>query len=266
MKKLYAGIIIVAVILSVSIVYSYILVSNGPINPLGRLAFVKIENPDMFPGHPHSQLLANYATQQGSPCVLVVHYGGSSDYRSYEEINTTNTNQSGVYIIEAAFIDTQGKGSANLTQINLLDSLKVALFGVPDDRYRYVSDGIIYETYDEMMNHINTLAKQHGQNGPLPIVWHGGVRNNNPIIEPGCGFPFYFQILTKTYGLIPAYTYMFYGLIYPYLHSPSWMYELSHASELQKLYNEGELNYDFPNRTSNTDNYILNNYSNNTTY
>ena len=54
-KKVWAfvAIGIIAVILG----YSYVTVSNGPIEPLGRLAFVKIANPDMYPGHPHANLL-----------------------------------------------------------------------------------------------------------------------------------------------------------------------------------------------------------------
>ena len=126
-KKIIIGILILT-ILSVSTLYSYSVVSNGPINPLGRLSFVKIENPDMYPGHPHSQLLANYSAERGSKCVLVVHFAGSSNYRSYDQpINNTTNNQSSVFIIEAAYIDTQGKGSANLSQINFLDSFKVAI-------------------------------------------------------------------------------------------------------------------------------------------
>ncbi len=59
------ALIVVVAILAVVLLYSYITVSNGAINPLGRLSFVKIENPDMYPGHPHSQLLANYAARKG---------------------------------------------------------------------------------------------------------------------------------------------------------------------------------------------------------
>ena len=265
MKKLYIVLIIIAIIISVSVVYSYITISNGPINPLGRLSFVKLENPDMFPGHPHSELLANYAAERGSACAMVVHFAGSSNYRSYQENNTTNSKQGSVYIIEVAYIDTEGKGSANLTQINLLDSIKIALFGVPDNRYKYMSDGTVYNTYDEMMAHVNSVAQAHGQQGPIPIVWHGTVRSDSPLIDPGCGFPLYFQILTKTYGLIPAYTYMIYGLIFPFFNSPSWNYELTHASQLQNLYKEGDLNNNYTNTTSNTDKYIHNNLSKNRT-
>ena len=78
-----------------------------------------------------------------------------------------------MYIIEVAYIDTQGGGSKSLSQINFLDSIKVALFGVPDGRYKYMSDGVVYNTYDEMMSHVNTLAKEHGQTGPNPLFGMG---------------------------------------------------------------------------------------------
>ena len=249
--------LIALAILAVIIGYSYVAVSSGPIEPLGRLAFVKILNPDMFPGNEHSQLLAQYAADRGSQCALVVHFKGTSNYRSYwQELNSSSSSsQSGVYIIEVAFIDTQGGGSKSLSQINLLDSLKVALFGVSDGRYKYVSDGVTYNTYDEMMAHVETLAKEHGQTGPIPMVWHGTVRTDNPIIDQGCGFPLFFQIMTNTYGIIPAYVYTIYGMIFPYLHSPYWQFELSHASQLQQLYNAGELNTYKNTLTTNIDKY-----------
>ena len=263
MKKLI--IIMIITILTIILLYSYITVSNGPINPLGRLTFVKIENPDMYPGHPHSELLADYAEERGSQCALVVHFAGSSNYRSYpQNINDTSSNHA-VYIIEAAYIDTQGVGSASLSQINMLDSFKLALFGVPDNRYKYMSDGTIYNTYDELMVHVYTLAKEHGQQGPIPMVWHGSVRSDNPNLNPGCGFPLYFQILTKTYGIIPAYVYMISGLIFPYIHSPYRNFELFNALKLQNLYNQGELNFDFTNISSNTNKQILLNQTNNLT-
>ncbi|MGB9199950.1 hypothetical protein [Methanobacterium sp.] len=252
-------------ILAIIILYSYITVSNGPIDPLGRLSFVKIENPDMYPDHPHSILLAEYAEDRGSNCALVVHFAGSSNYRSYpQKLNDTDSNKT-VYIIEAAFIDTQGVGSANLSQINKTDSLKLALFGVPKNRYKYVSDGKVYNSYDALMAHVYTLAKEHGQKGPIPMVWHGSVRSDNPNINPGCGLPLYFQILTNTYGMVPAYVYVVYGLIFPYINNPYRNFELSNASNLQKLYNEGELNYDFVNISSNTDKNRLINTTNNIT-
>ena len=180
----------------------------------------------------------------------MVHFAGTSTYSSYQEGN--------VFIIETAFIDTQGGGSQSLSQINLLDSVKVALFGVPDGRYKYMSDGVVYNTYGDMMKHVNTLAKEHGQQGPIPMVWHGTVRTDNPIIDPGCGFPLFFQILENTYGIIPAYVYTAYGLIFPYLNNHYWPYELTHSSELQQLYNNGSLNNNYVNTHTNTGKYYQN--------
>jgi hypothetical protein len=259
MGKIKLFSLVALAILALIIGYSYITVSNGPIEPLGRLSFVKIANPDMYPGHSHAKLLGEYAEERGSPCIMVLHFAGSSNYRSFpQEVNTTSYQQGSVYIIEVAFIDTQGGGSKSLTEINYQDSLNVALYGIPDGRYKYMSDGVIYNTYDEMMAHVTALAQQHGQTGPLPITWHGSVREGSPIITPGCGFPLFFQILTKTYGIIPAYTYTIYGLIFPYLNSPYTNYELSHTSQLQSLYNEGDLNVDKSNITSNVDKYYNN--------
>ncbi|WP_369792052.1 hypothetical protein [Methanobacterium sp. SMA-27] len=187
-KKIWA--FVALGIIAVIIGYSYVTVSNGPIEPLGRLSLVKIANPDMFPGHPHANLLGEYAMEHDSKCALVVHFAGSSNYRSFPETvnDTTSHEQGNVYIIEVAFIDTQGGGSKSMSQVNILDSLKVALFGVPDGRYKYMSDGTIYNTYDEMMAHVNQLEQQHGQEGPLPTLWHGTVRTDSPLIDPGCGF------------------------------------------------------------------------------
>ena len=221
--------------------YSYVTVSSGPIEPMGRLAFVKLTNPDMYPGHPHSELLAKEAEAQGSKCALVLQLYGGSNYRSYQEGN--------VYIIEVAFIDTQGMGSINMSQVNFLDSIKVALFGVPDNRYRYMSDGHVYNTYDEMMAHVNELAKEHGQQGPLPMVYKGTVRQGNPVITPGEGFPLYFQILTKTYGIIPAYVYTVSGMLSAYFHDPYRDFELKNAEQLQYYYNQGLLNQNYETNT-----------------
>jgi hypothetical protein len=227
---------ILVVILGIIVIifgYSFYVTSNGPIQPLGRTAFVKLANPDFYPGHPHSELLAKYATEHNSKCALVTHFGGSSNYRSYQDGD--------IFIIELAFIDSQGTGATGET--NYLDSFKIALFGVPDGRYKYKSDGIIFDTYDEAMDHVNTLAQQHGQEGPLPMVWHGDARSGNPMFIQGCGFPLYFDIMRRTYGIIPAYIYTLYGMIFPYLYNPYRNFELSHASELQQLYQAGDLDY-----------------------
>ncbi|MFY9638131.1 MAG: hypothetical protein WAK14_04935, partial [Methanobacterium sp.] len=112
MKKILIVVIILISFSAVIIGYSYSVVSNGPINPLGRLSFVKIENPDMYPGHTHANLLASYAAERGSKCAIVLHFGGSSNYRSFPtEVNNSNGTNQSVYIIEVAFLDTQGTGS-----------------------------------------------------------------------------------------------------------------------------------------------------------
>jgi len=258
-KKIWVTVVALGLI-AVILGYSYVTVSNGPIEPLGRLSFVKIANPDMYPGHPHANLLGQYALERGSPCALVLHFAGSSNYRSFPEVvNDTTSHQSGnVYIIEVAYIDTQGGGSKSMSQIDMLDSLKVAIYGVPDGRYKYMSDGTIYNTYDEMMAHVKQLEQEHNQTGPLPTVWHGTVRTDNPLIDPGCGFPLYFEIMTKNYGIVPAYVYTAYGLMQIFMYSPYWKYELTHATELQTLYNEGALNLDKSNVASNVDKYYEN--------
>jgi hypothetical protein len=248
--------VVVVSIIALILLFSFVVVSLGPFQPLGRLSFVKLENPDMYPGHPHSTLLAQYAEKKGSKCAMVLHFAGSSRYASYQEDNVNSTSDpNGVYIIEVAFIDTQGGGSSSLNQINILDSLKVALFGVPDGRYLYMSDGVIYTSYDSMIKHVNSVAKQHGQQGAIPMVYHGTVRTDNPILAPGCGFPLYFQILTKTYGIIPAYIYTISGMLFPYLESPYRNYELLHSTELQYYYNNGYINIDYTKGNTNTSKY-----------
>jgi|WetSurMetagenome_2_1015567.scaffolds.fasta_scaffold383907_1 hypothetical protein len=233
MKWILIGIVLIlGVIISILIGYSYTATVNGPITPLGRDCFVKFANPDFYPGHPHSQLLAKFADDRHSKTALVVHYGGSSNYRSYQEGD--------VYIIEMAFIDTQG----NAANINYWDSLKVAIYGIPDGRYKFKSDGVVYETYDEAMAHVYSLAEAHGQQGPIPMVWHGSARNGNPMFIQGCGFPLFFDIMERTYGVIPAYIYTINGMIFPYFNDPYSHYELAHYIELQTLYQQGNLNYD----------------------
>ena len=177
--------------------YAYVSTINGPITPEGRLAFVKVANPDMYPGHLHSQLLAKFANESGSKSILVVHFAGSSNYRCYKEGN--------VEVLELAFIDTQGTGAVGDT--NYLDSLKIALFGAPEGRYHYKSDGKFSTNLDEAMDYLYGIAEENGQEGPIPMYWHGTARKDNPMFAQGCGFPLYFDIVRQHYGIIPAYVY-----------------------------------------------------------
>lgn len=213
--------------------YSFLITLIGPIEPVGRLGFVKFANPDMYPGHPHSQLLAQYAKQRNSKSILVCHFAGSSGYNSYMEGD--------VYIIELAFIDTQGTGAAD--PVNMLDSFKVALFGVPDGRYKFKSGGRVFKSYDGAMEYVYKKAEDHGQQGRIPMVWHGTSRSENPIFNQGCGFPLYFYIMSKEYGMIPAYLYTITGMIFPYIENPYKTYELLNAPQLQQLYTGGDLDY-----------------------
>ena len=224
--------VIIAVLLLI-VGYAYVSTANGSITPEGRLALVKLANPDMYPGHLHSKLLAQQARDMGSKTALVVHFGGSSNYRSYMEGD--------IFIIELAFIDTQGTGATGPP--NYLDSLKIALFGAPDGRYKYKGDGMTFNSYDDAMNHVYKLAQEHGQQGPIPMVWHGTARSGTPLIAQGCGFPLYFDILRRQYGIIPAYVYTFVGMFSPYLKDPYANFELAHSNELQNYYKQGMINF-----------------------
>jgi hypothetical protein len=226
------SLVILAVLLLI-VGYAYVSTLNGPITPEGRLAFVKVANPDMYPGHLHSQLLAKFANESGSKSILVVHFAGDSNYRCYKEGN--------VEILELAFVDTQGTGAAGDT--NYWDSLKIALFGVPDGRYQYKTDGKVFNNLDDALNYLYGIAEKNGQEGPIPMYWHGTARKDNPMFAQGCGFPLFFDIMRKQYGVIPAFVYTLRGMIIPYFKDPYANFELQHATELQNYYQEGMINF-----------------------
>ena len=209
--------------------YVHTVNTTGEIEPLGRLGFVKFQNPDMYPGHPHSKILAKYAEDRGSKCILVVHFGGSSNYRHYDEGNVT--------ILELAFIDKNGPK----TNIDWKEVINGFLFGIPDNKMKYKADGIEFDTLDEALNYIYSIAGEHGQVGSIPMVYHGTVREGDPLINQGCGFPLYYYITWKKYGRIAAYYYFIKGVLFPFFNLPTWKYELEHASELQFLYKNGGL-------------------------
>jgi hypothetical protein len=224
--------IIVVAVLVIFGAFLYISTLTGPIEPIGRLGFVKLANPDIYPGHPHAQLLAKYAEERGSKCALVVHYAGDSNYRQFKEGNVT--------IIELAFIDKKGAS----TDINLTEVMQTFVFGIPSDRWTYRADGKEFKTMDEAMAYVNKVAAQNGQKGPIPMVWHGTARAGNPLINPGCGFPLYVQITWKYYGRLAAYYYIIKGMITPFISLPYRNFELQHASELQYYYTHDMLNYE----------------------
>ncbi|BDZ69709.1 hypothetical protein [Methanobacterium petrolearium] len=225
--------VILIAVLAIFGVYLVISTAVGPFEPVGRLAFVKLANPDMYPGHPHSKLLAQYAEERGSKCALVVHFAGDSNYRHYKEGD--------VMIIELALIDTEGTGAADPT--DYLDSLKLFLYGPDEGRYKFRADGIEFNSWSEAREYVLELAAENGQQGPMPMVWHGTARSGNPIFIQGCGFPLYFYITWQEYGRFAAYYYIVKGMMTPYISLPYRNYELLHSSELQYYYTNNMLNY-----------------------
>lgn len=225
LTSIFLGIIIIFGI------YLFIVTSLGPVEPVGRLGIVKMANPDMYPAHPQSQVLAQHAQKRGSACALVVHYGGDSNYRRYLEDD--------VMIIQLAFVNPD----SYRTDIDWSEVISSFLFGVPPDRYRYRADGYEFDTLDEAMEYVTSIARRNGQEGPIPMYYHGTVREGNPIFNPGCGFPLFVEISWKYYGRPAAYYYIVRGLIDTYISNPYATFQLSHYQDLNELYNQGSLDY-----------------------
>ena len=205
---------------------------SDDVQPLGRLAFVKIANPDMYPNHVHSNLLSEYAQEHGSKCAIVLHYAGSSNYRNFMNGN--------IYIIEMAFMDTAG-AQVNIDWNQVLD---YGLNGVPDDKWNYKVDGEIYDNFDDAWARVLEMAKERGQEGPIPMVWHGTVLQGSVFINPGCGFPLYYQVCCKEFGHLGGIMHAATGSIFPYFNNPYRAYEIEHAPELQYYYTHNMLNYE----------------------
>ena len=222
-------IIIILLILGIA-VFAYVSSLAGPYAPMGRLGFVKILNPDMSQGNPHSTLAAKYAKDRGSNTVLICHLAGhKSGYPCYYEGD--------VFIMELGFIDKGGYS----TDIKWNDVIQGLLFGIPDDRYDYVSDGIIFDNLTDALNYLDKKAAENGQKGPILMFWHGTVRSDNPIINQGCGLPLYYKICDHYYGRLGAYYYTLTGMIFPYLNSPYRNFEIMNSAQLQYDYNHGLL-------------------------
>jgi hypothetical protein len=225
--------VVILIILILFVGYVYITSLNGVYEPQGRLGFVKLKNPDMWKGNPHSKLVAKTAKEKGSNTVLVVHYAGhTTGYPCYKEGD--------VMILELGF---QDKKAGYSLQIKWNDVLQGFLYGVPDGRYQYVSDGIVFQHLDDALAYLDKKAAQNGQKGPRLIFWHGTVKSGNPLINQGCGFPLYYQILDHEYGRLAAYYYVLTGMIFPYFNDPYRNFEIQHAAELQYYYTHNMLNY-----------------------
>ncbi len=226
----YIGFIIIIIVLAGMVYISTD--SSENVEPLGRLGFVKIANPDMYPDHVHANLLSEYAQEHGSKCALVLHYAGSSNYKNFDNGNT--------YIIEMAFMDTAGAQ----VDIDWGQVLDYGINGVPEDQWDYKVDGEIYDSFDDAWARVLEMAAEHGQDGPIPMVWHGTVREGNIFINPGCGFPLYYQVCCKEFGHIGGILHAASGSVFPYFNDPYRSYEIEHSSELQYYYTNNMLNYE----------------------
>ena len=236
MEKSRTTTIIIAILLIFGL-YLWTMSQFSLVEPVGRLTVTKVANPDMFPNHPNAEVLAEYAAKKGSRCVLVVHYGGDSNYRHFGQENALALKD--VTVLELAFVDP----TTYKTHVDWGEVIYTFIFGIPEDRYTYRADGIEFQTLDEALNYIDQLAKERGQEGPIPMFLHGTVRSGDAFLNPGCGFPLYVQLCWKYYGRFGAYYYVAKGLIWPFIANKYYPYEISHLSDLQRLYNEGNLNY-----------------------
>ncbi len=212
--------------------YVHFTTGDGKFEPVGRLAFVKLANPDMYPGHPHSRLLAEYLKSHGSNCALVVHYGGSSNYRSYMEGD--------VLLLQLAYVEKK----QYTTGINWSEVWNEGIYGVPSDKWTYRTDGIEFQTLDEALAYLEKRAEEHGHKGPIPLFYHGTVREGNVMINQGCGFPLYYHIIRREYGPLAAYYYVIKGFFFPYIYNPYSNFEIKNADALQYYYTHNMLNYE----------------------
>lgn len=234
MNNKYTAKIFILMIMSITIIFGihlFIESQSSIFEPVGRLAIVKVANPDMYPNHTHSHVLKDYGLTKNSKCVLVVHYAGDSNYRQYPQDNVT--------IIELGLVDPNGLK----TTIDWNEVLNVFLYGPEYSKYKYRADGIEFDTLDEALEYVKDVAINKNQSGQIPLVFHGNVRTGDIFINPGCGFPLYVQIVWKEYGRWGAYYYIIKGLLQPYFNNPYAFYEISHAESLQDLYCKGQLNY-----------------------
>lgn len=252
MKWKIAAIFIVALIL-LGFVHVNIATSNSEYDFLGRLSFVKISNPDIYEGSPHSRLAAQYAKERGSNTVLILHFAGHTSGQSYP-----NYIEDDVLVLELGFQDGATDYKLNNSFDWLLHSaFTMVLFGIPSDRFRYVSNGHVFYNLDEALNYLDEVAAQYGQEGKIVVVYHGTARGGNPNIMLGDGVPLYFQMVWLKHGRLAAYYYLLSGMLFPYYNSPYASYELFNAEELQKLYNDDGLNL----RTAPYSYYELDKYS-----
>lgn len=232
--------IVFALLLILGFVYVSSATSNGEYDFLGRLAFVKISNPDIYTGSPHDELAVKYAKERGSNTILILHFAGHTNGESYP-----NYLDGDVLVEELGFQDnaTDYKLNNSLSWA-IQSSLPIFLFGVQDGRYRYVSNGHVFYNLNDALDYLDEVAAQHGQKGKTVVVYHGTARGGSPIYMLGDGLPLYFQMVWHKYGRLAAYYYLLKGMLFPYYSSPYTFYELTNSQRLQDLYNNGGLDLD----------------------
>ncbi len=86
------------------------------------------------------------------------------------------------------------------------------------------------------MAYVRKIAEQKGQQGPIPMVYHGTARAGNPLLIKAVDFHCTSRICWYEYGQWAAYYYIIKGMIQPYLSLPYRTFEWTHASELQYYY------------------------------
>ena len=246
-------IVFLAAIMILSSMYVSSEASDDKYEFLGRLAFVKISNPDIFEGSPHSKLAAQYAKDRGSNTVLLLHFAGHTSGQSYP-----NYLEDDVLVLELGFQD----GATDYKLNNSEDWLKhstftMFMFGVPNDRFRYVSNGHIFYNLEDALYYLDQVAAQYGQEGKIVVLYHGTARGGNPNIMLGDGIPLFFEMVWLRHGRLAAYYYLLSGMLFPYYNSPYASYELFNSEQHQTLYNDNGLNL----KTAPYSYYELRNYS-----
>ncbi len=213
-----------------TLVWEYEKVSKIFGDPMGRIAYVKLHNPDVAPGTPHIVKLVKFAKEHGYDKVLVIHNAGVIGYVHFK--------YRGVLIVQLGWMDKRG----NYAPPNENMVWEDILYGHRPAQGVWVADDRTWPSERAAVKHVLSLLRSTP--GRTMFVWHGSVRYGNPLLDPGCGGEPYYWLLFKYGGRVLAYTMMIVGDFSPFLFY-GWKFteeELLHYKTLQKLYNDGFLN------------------------
>ncbi len=229
-RVLTVSIALALITYAILLVREYDEVSRTLGTPMGRIAYVKLHNPDVAPGTPHIAKLVRFAKEHGYDKILVVHNAGVVGYAHFR--------YRGVLIVQLGWMDARGN-YAPPNRDMLIDDV---LYGHRPARGVWVADDKTWPTERAALKHV--LSVLRSTPGRTMFVWHGSVRYGNPLLDPGCGGEPYYWLLFRCGGRVLAYTMMLIGDFSPFLFY-GWKFteeELEHHKELQKLYNDGFLN------------------------